>query len=48
MHSNVAQLLAETFLKMILTFQRNTEILRTYDMATRGQHNGQHILRFVP
>ena len=33
---------------MILTHQRNTEILKTYESATKGKHNGSHILRFVP
>ena len=48
MHSNVARLLAETFLRMVLTFQRNEEIVKTYEMATKGRHNGSHILRYVP
>ena len=48
MHSNVAQLLAETFLRMVLTYQRNIEIIKTYEMATKGRHNGSHILRYVP
>ena len=48
MHSNVAQLLSETFLKMILTHQRNIEILKTYKMATKGKHDEKHILQYVP
>ena len=48
MHSNVACLLAETLLKMVLTFQRNTEIVRTYEKATKGRHETAHVLRYVP
>ena len=48
MHSNVACLLAETLLKMVLTYQRNVEIVRTYEKATRGRHETEHVLRFVP
>lgn len=31
MHSNVANLLAETLLKMVLTHARNVEVTRTYE-----------------
>ena len=48
MHSNVACLLAETILKMVLTFQRNLEIVRTYERATKGRHETAHALRYVP
>ena len=48
MHSNVASLLAETNLKMVLTHQRNLEIVRTYEKATKGKHETAHILRYVP
>ena len=48
MHSNVACLLAETLLKMVLTCQRNVEIKRTYERATKGRHETAHILRYVP
>lgn len=48
MHSNVACLLAETLLKMVLTFQRNIEVVRTYERATKGRHETAHVLRYVP
>ena len=48
MHSNVAHLLAETLLKMVLTFQRNLEIVRSYERATKGRHETAHVLRYVP
>ena len=48
MHSNVACLLAETLLKMILTHQRNLEIVRTYERNTKGRHETAHLLRYVP
>ena len=48
MHSNVACLLAETILKMVLTHQRNLEIVRTYEKSTKGKHETAHILRYVP
>ena len=48
MQSNVTELLAETLLKMILTHQRNIEVVRTYEKATKGRHELAHILRYVP
>ena len=48
MHSNVACLLAETLLKMVLTYQRNVEIKRTYERSTKGRHETAHVLRYVP
>ena len=48
MHSNVACLLAESLLKMVLTYHRNVEIKRTYEKATKGRHETAHVLRYVP
>jgi hypothetical protein len=48
MHSNVTSLLAETILKMILTHARNIEVTRTYEKQTKGRHETQHVLRYVP
>lgn len=48
MHSNVANLLAETLLKMVLTHARNVEVTRTYEKQTKGRHETQHVLRYVP
>ena len=48
MHSNVACLLAETLLKMVLSHQRNQQIVRTYERSTKGKHEKSHVLRYVP
>jgi hypothetical protein len=46
--SHVPALISETFLSLILNFQRNKEIRKTYDMATKGQHVGSDLLSFLP
>ena len=48
MHSNVTSLLAETLLKIVLTHLRNIEVTRTYEKNTKGRHETQHVLRYVP
>ena len=48
MHSNVANLLAESLLKMVLTHARNVEVTRTYKKNTKGRHETQHVLSYVP
>lgn len=48
MASNVPSLLAETLLKMVLTHLRNVEIVRTYEKNSKGRHETEHILRYVP
>lgn len=48
MHSNVAKLLSETLLMMVLTHQRNLEIVRTYEKNTKGRHETSHVLRYLP
>ena len=46
--SDVARIIAETILRMVLTHQRNIEITRSYEKATKGRHETAHILRYVP
>ena len=46
--SNVAGLLAQTILKMVLTHQRNIEVIRSYEKATKGRHETAHVLQYVP
>ena len=48
MNSFVTQLLAETLLKLVLTHQRNIEVVRTYEKACKGKHETAHLLRYVP
>ena len=46
--SHVPRLLSETILKIVLNHQRNKEIRRTYAHATKGQHLGSELMRYIP
>lgn len=46
--SHVPALFSQTFLSLILNFQRNKEIRRTYEKATKGQNVGSELLSYLP
>lgn len=46
--SHVPVLISQTLLNLVLNHQRNKEIRRTYEKATKGKHMGSEILRFLP
>ena len=46
--SHVPALISQTLLGLILNHQRNKEIRRTYEKATKGKQVGSELLRFLP
>ena len=46
--SHIPVLISQTLLSLVLNHQRNKEIRRTYEKATKGKHIGSEILRFLP